>query len=156
MVRRQDGSAISVVPATELADELGVIGHGAAPSALAELFADDNFDTEHPIYRAIADMTAVYHAEPWLRRGQQQVLLAEGEPGLFAITREYGDARYLAVFNFADETRESAIPQTGAGWQRLIGHGPKRALRRIELPGAGWAVYKSEQPACSVSNPDRP
>lgn len=156
------------VPVIYYGDEQGFTGHGGDQDARQNMFpsqvdsyndnrligtdashADDNFDTEHPIYRAIADMAAVYHAEAGLRRGEQRVVLAEDEPGLFAVTRSYEDTQYLAVFNFADESRVASVSELEGSWKRLIGDGPDRLAANgesagldIEIPASGWSVYR--------------
>lgn len=163
------------VPVIYYGDEQGFTGHGGDQDARQNMFpsqvdsykdnrligtgsplytthADDNFDTEHPIYRAIAEMTAVYHAEPGLRRGEQAVVLAEDEPGLFAITREYGDTRYLVLFNFADQARQAELEDVTGQWDRLIGDGPTQWSAvdadnlEIQLPASAWSVYRAASP----------
>lgn len=160
------------VPVIYYGDEQGFTGHGGDQDARQNMFpsrvdryndnrligteashADDNFDPGHPIYQAIAEMAAVYHAEAGLRRGRQDVVLADEEPGLFALNRAYGDARYLAVFNFADQSREAELAgQTGV-WRRLIGEGaeqliadPEQAALRVTLPASAWSIYRAESP----------
>lgn len=66
---------------TEVYVDNDQIGTDATP-------ADDNFDTGHPLYQAIADLTAIRTAEPTLRRGNQLVrhfdeAVNEGSGGMF-------------------------------------------------------------------------
>jgi glycosidase len=161
------------VPVIYYGDEQGFTGHGGDKAARQDMFpsrvdnyndnrligteathAEDNFDTSHPIYQAIAEMTAVYHAEPGLRRGEQTVVYADEEPGLFAFTRSYRGADYLVVLNTANRTRKAAVDalESGTHWQRLIGSGADiiettaDGLAQLGLPALSWSVYKADSP----------
>jgi glycosidase len=94
------------VPTIYSGDEQGFAGDGGDQDAREPLFASQvpsyldntlvgtsstnaraNFATDHPIYRAIAELARIRTSEPALRRGKQ-VLRARGEkPGLFAVSR---------------------------------------------------------------------
>jgi glycosidase len=49
--------------------------------------ATRNFDTSHPIYRAISVLARVRTSTPALTRGLQKIRFAADEPGLFAVSR---------------------------------------------------------------------
>ncbi len=49
--------------------------------------AQDNYNPDHPIYRALAEMAAVRQSDPALRRGDQLIRFAAETAGLFAVTR---------------------------------------------------------------------
>ncbi|MDT8449587.1 MAG: alpha-amylase family glycosyl hydrolase [Wenzhouxiangellaceae bacterium] len=127
------------VPVIYYGDEQGFTGDGRDQDAREDMFesrvgsyndnrlvgtgattAEYNFDTGHPIYRAIAGMARVRAAEPALRRGRQKVLRADTEPGVLAFTRGTAETRALVVFNTASE--------------------PRAATLRVEPPGDGWRV----------------
>lgn len=157
------------VPVIYYGDEQGFTGHGGDQDARQDMFpsqvasyndnrligstathADDNFDTNHPIYRAIARMTALYHAEPGLRRGRQAVLLAEDQAGLLVLERRYQDARYLVVFNNAEQPRQAVIakPSVSGRWELLHGQAegdlvPKNDELTLALPALGYAIYRA-------------
>jgi glycosidase len=72
--------------------------------------ADSNFETEHPLYLAIADMAATYRAHAGLRRGEQVTRLAETDGGIFAFSRlDTGAGEYVVVINMRDEARQVNI-----------------------------------------------
>ena len=49
--------------------------------------ADENFDTEHPLYLAISQFAGIRTAEPALRRGEQITRLAHREDSVFVFSR---------------------------------------------------------------------
>ena len=49
--------------------------------------ADANFDTRHPLYRLIAELSAVRRATPALTGGLQRIRAFSDKPGLLAISR---------------------------------------------------------------------
>lgn len=63
--------------------------------------ADSNFDTAHPLYKFIAELSALRQAHPSLRRGKQIVRNYSEKPGLFAISRidQASGEELLVVFN---------------------------------------------------------
>ncbi len=118
------------VPVIYYGDEQGFVSDGNDQDARETLFpsqvdiyndndliattattADANFDTEHPLYRAIAGMAAVYKAHEPLRRGRQKVRLTEKEGGLLALSRldDETGREYLVVFNTGDTDRKAQI-----------------------------------------------
>jgi hypothetical protein len=88
---RQDMFATLV--ATYRADRrIGVAaGSGLAKGSAARTASgegrDASFDRTHPIYRAIAALSALRSSHEALRRGRQVVRAASGAPGLFAVSR---------------------------------------------------------------------
>lgn len=99
-------------------DEQGFAGTGGDQQARETLFASrvepyaketqvgtastpahDNYDTTHPIYRAIAEMAALRKADPALSRGEQVVRASGDGPGLFAVSRRLAGEETLVVFN---------------------------------------------------------
>ncbi|MFN3945964.1 MAG: alpha-amylase family glycosyl hydrolase [Allosphingosinicella sp.] len=118
------------VPTIYYGDEQGFVGDGGDQDARENMFpsrvasyndnrlvgtgattAVANFDTAHPIYRALAGMARIRAADPALRRGRQQVLNYGEEPGLFAIARHAPDGRgqTLIVFNTADAPLDANV-----------------------------------------------
>jgi hypothetical protein len=87
-------------------DEQGFTGDGGDKDAREDMFpsrvavyndnrligtqgttAVSNFDTSHPLYRAIRRMSRVYREHAGLRRGAQIFRAASPEPGLYAFSR---------------------------------------------------------------------
>jgi neopullulanase len=110
------------VPTIYYGDEQGFAGDGGDQDARENMFpsrvasyndnvlvgtdattAQSNFDTAHPLYRALADMARIRAADRALRRGAQRVLgYTLDAPGLFAIAREApddGGEQTLVFFN---------------------------------------------------------
>lgn len=157
------------VPVIYYGDEQGFSGHGHDQDARQDMFPsrvdsyndnrligtaastrDNNYDTNHPLYKAIAAMAKVYHAEAGLRRGRQVIHLADKKPGIFAFSRkdEEGGKDYLVVLNTAMESREAVISSVGNTWRQLIGDGPERLMVedgqvRISLSALSYAVYRN-------------
>ena len=114
--------------------------------------ADDNFDADHPLYQAIAEMAAVRTAEPALRRGTQLVRhFDQSEGGLFVISRidEDSGAELVAAFN-ADETARSthiAVDGRSVSWTGLSGECGSAAAApgsyAVAVPALGFVVCRS-------------
>lgn len=132
------------VPVVYYGDEQGFTGDGGDKDAREDMFpsrvasyndnrligtgattADDNFDRDHPLYRAIAEMSALRAAEPALRRGEQQVLAADHRPGLFALSRRQGDREVVIAFNTGNQRIEREFrPAAGRrDWRVLHSRG---------------------------------
>ncbi|MEO0712801.1 MAG: alpha-amylase family glycosyl hydrolase [Pseudomonadota bacterium] len=73
--------------------------------------AESNFDADHPMYRAIAEMAELRTTHAALRRGDQLVRLAELDGGVFAFSRidPEGDGEILVVMNLRNEPRRVNI-----------------------------------------------
>jgi glycosidase len=115
--------------------------------------ADNNFDTEHPLYQAIADMAAVRTNEPALRRGAQYVRVAEEEGGLFVISRidEESGVEVVAAFN-ADETARTGFVEVDGlsmNWTALSGECGSSSSApgsyEIEVPALDFIVCRSQR-----------
>jgi neopullulanase len=108
------------VPTIYSGDEQGFVGDGWDQDSREDMFpskvavyndnrllgtkattADSNFDTAHPLYKFIAELSALRTAQPALRRGKQIVRNYSDKPGLFAVSRidEASGEELLAVFN---------------------------------------------------------
>lgn len=161
------------VPVIYYGDEQGFVGDGHDQDARQDMFAsrvasynddvlagtsatsaDENFDREHPLYRAIAELAAVYHAHAALRRGPQVVRLTENDGGVFAVARrdEVDGGEFLIVVNTRKETRTAQIevdPQAEA-WFSIVGS----CAPRVSAPGSypvtlapfGVLVCRSTEP----------
>lgn len=114
------------VPTIYSGDEQGFVGDGWDQDSREDMFpskvavyndnrllgtkattADSNFDTTHPLYKFIAELSALRKTHSSLRRGKQIVRNYSDKPGLFAVSRidEQSGGELLAVFN----TSTSAI-----------------------------------------------
>jgi len=112
------------VPTIYSGDEQGFAGDGNDQDAREDMFASkvavyndnvlvgtkattatSNFATDHPLYRAIANLAAIRRQVPALRRGAQKVRFAGDEPGIFAVSRfdPASNAEILLLFNSSDK-----------------------------------------------------
>lgn len=81
--------------------------NAAAMIGTSRTAADSNFDTDHPLYRAISEMAAIYHGHEALRRGEQVIRLAETDGGVFAFSRLSAlGGEYIVAMNLRNEARE--------------------------------------------------
>ena len=116
------------VPTVYYGDEQGFVSDGGDRLARENMFpsqtdlyndndligtdattATSNFDTEHPLYQAIAQFAAIRTAQPALRRGEQITRLAHREDSVFAFSRIDYDAGTEIVVAINAETEERRI-----------------------------------------------
>lgn len=130
------------VPTIYYGDEQGFIGDGNDQDARETLFASQvasyndndllgtdrttaqqNFNTDHPLYRAIAEMARVRTATPALRRGSQVVRAYGDTPGLFAFSRLYQGTEVLVALNTSNAalTANVEVGPTAQSWRALHG-----------------------------------
>ena len=74
--------------------------------------ADENFDTAHPLYTLISELSAIRQANPALRRGLQTMRAYRDEPGILAITRRDPESgqQVLLAFNTSTKPIVENIP----------------------------------------------
>jgi glycosidase len=130
------------VPVIYYGDEQGFTGDGNDQDAREDMFAsltasyndnrlvgtaattaESNFDASHPIYRAIAGMSAIRSATAALRRGRQIVRNYVETPGLFAFSRLHEGSEVLIAFNTGPEPlRANVEVEAGSdAWRSLHG-----------------------------------
>ena len=159
-------------PVIYYGDEQGFVGDGNDQDAREDMFAsrvasyndnaligtsattaEANFDESHPLYRLIAELSAVRKAHPALRRGRQVVrTYADTAPGLISFARFDPDtgAEYLLAFNTADKaiTARSAIGYEARTLTRLHGTCPASITApgsvTLTLPAFGWCIARTE------------
>lgn len=156
-------------PVVYYGDEQGFVGDGNDQHAREDMFpsqtaeyndnvligtdattADSNFDADHPLYRLIAEFSAIRRAHPALTRGLQQVRHYEQEPGVFAAARfdPADGTEYLAVFNTSAEERSANIwlNYEARAFETLAGACPAAVSAPgsagFTLPAFGWALCR--------------
>ncbi|MEM7703694.1 MAG: alpha-amylase family glycosyl hydrolase [Pseudomonadota bacterium] len=118
-------------PTVYYGSEQGFVGDGNDQAARESLFAsvtdsyndnnligtdattaDRNFDTAHPLYQLIAELSAVRKANPALRRGSQNTRAYRDEPGILAITRRdpKSGQEVLLAFNTSMDAITENVP----------------------------------------------
>ncbi|TIX52140.1 alpha-amylase [Alteraurantiacibacter aquimixticola] len=161
-------------PTIYYGDEQGFVGDGNDQRAREDMFpsltaeyndnvligtdattADSNFDIAHPLYRLIAEFSALRRAHPALARGPQQVRHYEQEAGIFAAARFDPDdgTEYLAVFNTSDEERSVNmwVNYNARAFETLAGECPAivsaPGSAAFTLPAFGWALCRVSEVA---------
>jgi glycosidase len=126
------------VPVVYSGDEQGFAGDGNDQDAREDMFpslvasyndnrlvgtdattAQSNFDTAHPIFRAIAHLAKLRSEHPALRRGEQRLRNFGDKPGLFAVSRFDPDSgrEIVIAFNTSNAAIEANVeidPRTDA------------------------------------------
>jgi alpha-amylase len=144
---RQDmfPSEVNDWPANQDLDNLGS----------AETPADDNFDTDHPLFEAIARLARVTKRFPALRNGAQQMRHADTGPGLVSFSRidRRHQREYVVALNNSTSERSAAIRTftPRSDWTQVFGAG-RRELRsgrggllRVTVPPLSTVVYRAER-----------
>lgn len=115
--------------------------------------AEANFNIEHPLYRAIAEMSAVRQSHKALHRGDMLPRLTEKYGGgLFAFSRfdpETGHEYLIAVNTRADARKFNVVVDPkSSGFKSLLGTCPTKmntaGNTTLSLDGFGIAVCRSE------------
>jgi len=85
--------------------------------------ATDSYRADAPLYRAIAEMTAIRAAHPVLRSGRQVVRVQGDKPGILAVSRRGEAAEYLVIFNTgsAPITAQVEVETTSRAWRSVRG-----------------------------------
>ncbi len=129
-------------PVIYYGDEQGFTGDGNDQDAREDMFpsrvasyndnrliganattADSNFNPNHPLYRAIAEMAGIRASNVALRRGRQVVRNYVETPGLFAFSRIHEGVEILVVLNTGrDPLRANVeVEPTSVTWRALRG-----------------------------------
>ena len=154
------------VPIVCYGDEQGFAGIGGDKDARQDMFASQvpsyladrllgssnthgsHFDTQHPLYRAIAELARLRHASTALRRGRQIVHSYGPKPGLFAASRidpNTGDET-VAAFNTSTGpiTAQVAIEVRSQHFVSQHGHCSVAPTApgsyRVEIPALDYVV----------------
>ncbi|MEQ1708316.1 MAG: alpha-amylase family glycosyl hydrolase [Terricaulis sp.] len=159
-------------PVIYYGDEQGFTGDGGDQDAREDMFpsrvasyndnrlvgtsattARSNFDANHPIYRAIAQMAAIRAAIAPLRRGRQVVRNYVEAPGLFAFSRLHEGVEVLVVLNTSREALRASVEvePTSLRWRSLQGRCSASAQApgsyAVELAALDYMVCVAERPA---------
>jgi len=120
--------------------------------------AEDNFDRQHPIYRALADYARIYKAHAALRHGAQYLRLVDEDMGLFAFSRvaEQDLYDYLVVFNTSPQTRVASLPAAVEHYQALYGLegdiSADNGVINVPLGGLSFAILRSVNQVPAVND----
>jgi len=172
-------------PVIYYGDEQGFTGDGGDKDAREDMFpstvavyndnaligspgttAEDNFDPTHPLYQAIAELSATYAAHPALRTGVQVQRHAAEGPGLYVFSRalsEDGAVEYLVALNNAAEPASADVPtySPGAGFEPIHGDAQDTVIAdddgtvSVTLPAFGVSVLRADR-ALEWNEPEAP
>ncbi len=158
------------VPTIYYGDEQGFVSDGGDRAAREDMFpsqtavyndndligtdattADENFDTSHPLYRAIAAFAAIRQSEPALRRGEQITRIAHREDSVFAFSRIDYEAgvEIVVAINAEAEPKILHLATDGrsSAFSSLLGFCPTTASApasvRVTVPAMDLVVCKS-------------
>ena len=158
-------------PVVYYGDEQGFAGRGGDQAARQDMFASQvasynsepllgtgdttahsSFNREHPLYRAIARLAHLRHAQAALRDGAQLVRADAAAPGLFAVSRldPHGGRELLIAFNTS--TAAVSAPVTvdarSARFSSLVGSCEPTASApgsyQVRVPPLDYIVCASE------------
>ena len=105
--------------------------------------ADDNFDTDHPIYLALRDYAQVYYGHKALRQGQQRVIEQHNTPGIFAFTRTLaGELPYFVVYNSAQQAKSFDI--SGLPNIEMVYGEATRDKGQLTLAPLSFVIFKAK------------
>ena len=155
------------VPTIYYGDEQGFVGTGGDQDARQDMFgsrvasynaqallgtssttAQPNFNSDHPLYREIAELARIRTGHRALTRGLQLIRYSQDKPGLFAVSRfEPGTGReMLLLFNTSPAPiRQNVRVETRSmHFEQLAGTCPSAATApgsvAVELAPFGYAV----------------
>ncbi len=157
-------SLLRGVPVVYYGDEQGFVGRGNDQAARQSLFASqvatynaqalvgsasttarENFDATHPLYRQIAELSALRKQYVALRRGRQVVRAFGAHPHAFAASRIGNDGREIVVaFNTSASTVSLAVEveMRSEAFESLAGRCESAAAApgslRLEIPAFGY------------------
>ena len=152
-------------PTIYYGDEQGFAGDGGDQDAREDMFASkvavyndnklvgttattaqSNFDTAHPLYRLIRELSDIRKGSPALRRGATVFRAGEEGPGLLAFSRILDGHEVLVAVNTSTKpTEQNVVVETSSQtFTTLAGACPAAATApgsvRISLPALGYAV----------------
>ena len=164
-------------PVIYYGDEQGFTGDGGDKDARQDMFAndvpsyadddligtdettsDDNFDPNHPLYRAIHDLAKIRDHNPALRTGAEIYRSSTDGPGVYAFSRFDRDQRieYVVALNNSESPATASVstysPQGSKfelvsqpfGGLDKVTAGPDGALS-LTVPALGFVVYKAKK-----------
>ncbi|MCI4643163.1 MAG: alpha-amylase family glycosyl hydrolase [Hyphomonadaceae bacterium] len=159
------------VPTIYYGDEQGFVSDGGDQAAREDMFASEvasyndnallgtdattaerNFDSQHPLYRAIAELAAIRSAHTALRQGPQAVRHSDLEGGLIVLSRFAPDrnSEYVIAFNADLTERQVNIPVDGRARDWVSAHGvcqptsPTPGAYSLTVPALDFLVCHAE------------
>ena len=158
-------------PVVYYGDEQGFVGDGGDQDARQDMFpsqvatyndddligttattADDNFDTTHPLYQAVADLATLRNDHVALQTGAQITRWAPGTAGVFAFSRidSTEQVEYVVAVNNAEAPQSATfVTDTSSATFSPIWPGGADVESRadgsitVDVPALGVVVYRA-------------
>ncbi|MER5312109.1 pullulanase-type alpha-1,6-glucosidase [Streptomyces sp. NPDC002773] len=150
-------------------DEQGFTGAGGDKDARQPLFAaeaadyldddqlgtdrthaTDAYDTTHPVYTSVAELSRLTKTHPALRDGVQQERYAEGSVYAFSRTDATARTEYLVATNSATTAKTVTVPVDSANFRVLYGGQGAAAASggkaTVTVPALSSLVLRAEKP----------
>lgn len=162
------------IPVIYYGDEQGFTGDGNDIHAREDMFAsqvasyndntllgtqattaNDNFDSNHPLYQAIAQLSELRKQHILLRRGEYQDRLYQAGKSIFAFARVDATtgAEMLMVFNSGEQAHSIELANTAQPYRLLHSWGQQQTVVKgeatdtgfsITLPRLSYAIYTNQ------------
>jgi len=160
------------IPIIYYGDEQGFVGDGGDQDARQDMMpsmvnsyndddllasdsstANDNFNSNHPFYKVLAEYAHIYHLYPALRYGQHKTLYSQKTPGIYALSRSItkDNAEQIVVFNTATSEQEVMLEISNKKiTETYKGPGSAHAMSlvnnkvTIKVPALSFAIYHSK------------
>jgi alpha-amylase len=161
-------------PVVYYGDEQGFVGDGGDQDARQDMFpsrvatyndddligtdattAQSNFDTAHPLYRAIGDLARLAQRHPALRDGAQIDRWSSASAGIYAFSRvdRRQQREYLVAVNNSESAQTASVPtyMSRTWFERIYGDGERRLKSGsderlwITVPPLSAVVYEATQ-----------
>jgi len=160
-------------PVVYYGDEQGFVGTGGDQGARQDMFpsltleyqqddligtdatpAQSNFDTTHPLYRAIGELARLTREHDALRDGAQTHRLSAPTSGVYAFSRldRRHPHEYVVALNNSETAQTATVPtyDDRAWLHRVYGSGPDRLKTdgagrlHVTVPALSAVVYRAE------------
>jgi len=117
---------------------------------------DDNFDTNHPLYRTIGRLARLTERHPALRNGAMQIRSADADPGIATFSRVDRRARreYVVAFNNSESEAGTVLDTfvgEGVELRRIYGSGTPTLTTgddgelALDVPALSAVVYRASK-----------
>jgi glycosidase len=117
--------------------------------------ANDNFDTEHPIYQSLSELAQVRVQHKALRGGNHQNVMVDNDKRIYAFLRTDVETKeqYLAIFNLSEDTQTVTVAADSESFETIYTLGdvaePKIGDGQVmtSMEGLSSLVLKAKQSA---------
>ncbi|MDT0596225.1 alpha-amylase family glycosyl hydrolase [Glaciecola petra] len=158
------------VPVVYYGDEQGFTGDGGDvdarenmdPSQVAvyndnnligtkQTTADDNFNTQHPLYLSIANLAKIRNSYPSLRHGEHINRAVDENKRVYAFSRVMPSLMQdlLVVFNLSTHAQQFEISAEQKSYKYVAGEGKVKKIDdtlQFDMPGLSYSLFESIEP----------